>query len=151
MPSPVLGDAPAALFAAVVDGDRTELQLEDVVHRGVRGERRVEERQRPRRLDHPAHQVEAIADHRTGDAVTRHRHGGQRHPRIRRRVVRLDGSKRADEFRGGHLAAGDINPAAVRARGPAAASGRHPLLRDDSTCWMRGRTLRPHPCWWPTG
>src|SRR4030095_11297645 len=80
--------------------NRAELQLEDVVRRGVRGERRVEERQCPGRLDHPADQVEAIPDHRAGDAVTRHHHGGQRGPRVRRRVVRLDGSKRADELRG---------------------------------------------------
>jgi hypothetical protein len=37
-------------------------------------ELRVEERQRPGGLDHPAHQMKAIADHRARDAMTRHRH-----------------------------------------------------------------------------
>jgi hypothetical protein len=68
-------------------------------------ELRVEEDQRPGGLDHPAHQVEAIADHRTRGPVTRHRHRRQRAPRIRQRVVRLDSAKRADELLGGDFTA----------------------------------------------
>ena len=93
-------------------------------------EMRVEERHRPCGLDHPAHQVKAIADHRARDAMTRHRHGGQRGPRIGRRLVRLDGSERADDLLGRHLAARHVDPAAVRAPGAAAAGRRHPLFRN---------------------
>ena len=72
--------------------------------------------------------MKAIADHRARDAMTRHRHGGQRGPGIGRRIVRLDASKRADELFGRHLAAGHIDPAAVGAAAAAAAGRRHPLL-----------------------
>ena len=103
-------------------------QVEDVVVHGVGCERRVEEYQRPGGLDHPAHQVKAVADHRTRGAVTRHRHRGQLDPRIRQRVVRLDRSKRADELLRGYFTPGHIDEAAVGARDAAAASGGHPLL-----------------------
>ena len=62
--------------------------------------------------------------------MTRHRHGGQRGPRIGRRLVRLDAAKRTDEVFGRHLAAGHVDPAAVRARRPPASRCRHPLLRN---------------------
>ena len=42
---------------------RAELQLQDVVIRRVRLKRRIQERQHPGGLDHPAHQVKAVADH----------------------------------------------------------------------------------------
>ena len=103
-------------------------QVEDVVVHRVGCERRVEKHQRPGRLDHPAHQVKAIVDHRTRGAVARHRHRGQLDPRIRQRVVRLDRSIRADELLGGHFTAGHVDEAAVGARDAAAASGGHPLL-----------------------
>ena len=67
--------------------------------------------------------------HPARDAVPRHRHGGQRQPRIRHRVVGLDALERPDQILGRHLAAGDVDPAAVRARRAAAARGRHPFLR----------------------
>ncbi len=74
-------------------------------------EMRVLEHQRPGGLDHPAHQVKAIADHRAREAVTRHRHGRQREPRIDRRVVGLDAVKRADHTVGCYLAARHIDQA----------------------------------------
>ena len=121
--------AARALFVSTRRRSRSErLQVEDVVVHRVGGERRVEEHQRPGGLDHPAHQVKPIADHRTRGAVTRHRHRGQRAPRIRQRVVRLDGSKRADELLGGDFTAGHVDNAAVGARDASAASGGHPLL-----------------------
>ena len=61
--------------------------------------------------------------------MTRHRHRGQRGPGIGRRLVRLDGAKRADELFGRHLAAGHVDPAAVRAPAAAAPGCRHPLFR----------------------
>ena len=99
------------------------------MQRRVRRKSRVEERQRSGRLHHPAHQVEAILDDRAGDAVTRHRHRGQGEPGIDRRVVRLDTAERTDQILGRHLAACDVDPATVSARGAAAASGGHPFLR----------------------
>ena len=71
----------------------------------------------------------AIADHRARGAVTRHGHRRQRAPRIRQRVVRLDGSIRADELLRGDFASGHVDAAAVRAGHASAAGGGHPLLR----------------------
>src|SRR4029453_18755430 len=97
--------------------------VEDVVVYRVGCERRVEEYQRPSGLDHPAHEVKPIADHRTSRAVTRHWHRRQRAPGIRQRVVRLDRSKRADELLRGDFTAGHVDPAAVRSWAASAASG----------------------------
>ena len=45
-------------------------------------------------------------------------------------LVRLDALERPDEILGRHLAAGDVDPAAVKARRSPASSGRHPFLRN---------------------
>ena len=132
----------SSLFVACCRPRLEEVQLQHVMRRRVGLEMRVEERHRPGGLDHPAHQVEFIADHRTGKAVARHHHGGQRHPRIDRRVVRLDAVIRADQAVGRDLAARHIDQLAVRAPGPAASGIRHPLSR--STPRVGHGTVRLH-------
>jgi hypothetical protein len=66
---------------------------------------------------------------RTGDAVPRHRHWWQRDPGVRGRLVRLDGSERADELFCSHLTTSYVDPPAICAPGAAVAGRRHPFFR----------------------
>src|SRR5437667_3843 len=100
-------------------------ELDHVVRRGVEMNSGIRPRSDRGTRDHAAHQMETIADHRTGNAVARDWHRRHRRPLVGAGIVRLEGPEGPDQLRGRDLAAGHVDPASVGSPTTPAAWSRH--------------------------